>query len=176
MWKKEYLPEPAKCDICEGQVYYHELTDVFGTMRKERTVGMWKCRNKTCGALVSCHPGTRNPVGYMAGKALRRLRTECHKVFDLLWCKPDSPFTRHSSYYWLSTLLGIPQEVANISKLTEEQLLYTIEQSKLTYRKHQKDCEVNRKGALKSYKNKKIVRKPRKGNVKVTSANYQNFL
>lgn len=178
---RNYLPEPSKCDVCEGAVGYIEHTQKFGHLRNARMVGMWKCRNKACGALVSCHPNTTNPVGYMALESLRRKRTECHKAFDLLWSTNESPFTRQSAYYWMADLLKIRREDSNISKLTEEQIEKVIEESKNVYREHLRQKEIVRKATrrnLGSSRDRKKALNPenRKSKTKVNATNYEQFI
>lgn len=175
MWKKEYLPEPDKCDVCKSHVSYSEHQQKFGVVGRERTIGIWKCKSNKCRALVSCHPGTKNPVGYMAQEPLRRMRTECHKVFDQLWCHNDSPFTRHSAYFWMSQVLGISEDVANISKLTEDQIRTIMVESRRMMQKHKHDSEAERKGSRHSLRDKKI-QTVRKSKVKVNARNYQNYI
>lgn len=174
---RNFLPEPTQCDVCKHEVYYIEHLQKFGHMRNSRNVGMWKCKNNKCRALVSCHPGTTNPVGYMAQEQLRRLRTECHRAFDMLWSCNNSPFTRQSAYYWMAGILNIPKECSNISKLTEEQIHVVIEESKRVYAEYVKEKEITRKGARHSLRNKRVRKEsPRKTNVKVNASNFEQYI
>lgn len=113
----------------------------------------------------------------MALDGVRKLRTECHRVFDLLWCNNTSPFTRQSAYYWMADILKIPRDLSNISKLTAEQIEIVIEQSKIVYANHLKDKEITRKGSRKSLANRKMrYEKTRKPNVKVSASNYEQYM
>ena len=177
MTVRKYLEEPTKCDVCSAGVKYHEHLATRGTMKVPKMIGMWQCVSPTCRALVSCHHGTKNPVGYMALGSLRAMRSMCHKVFDLLWCNSDSPFARQSAYYWMADILKIPREDANISKLTHEQILIVMEASRLQLKDHLRDKEIHRKGSRKSYANQKHrFQKIRKPHVKPTASNYENFI
>lgn len=178
---RNYLPEPVKCDVCGGEVDYREHVQKFGHSGNPRMFGMWKCKNKKCGALVSCHPGSTNPVGYMALAELRKMRTECHRVFDLLWCVSDSPLTRQSAYYWMAELLKIPKTDSNISKLSLDQIMIVMDEAKAFYREHLKQKEIMRKGKRKNLgdsrdRKKALNPENRKSKVKVTAANYEQFI
>lgn len=178
MHNENFLPEPDCCDVCQYSVTFIETPAHFA---KGRMLGMWKCRNSRCRALVSCHQGTKNPVGYMANDRIRRLRSECHKVFDLLWSVEESRWTRQTAYLWMAELLNIPRSVANISKLTEEQMLKVMDASKLMYREHVKLLDDTKRQARKSSKDRRmrdqvIRQQQRKPNVKINTRNYDNYV
>ena len=64
---------------------------------------IYLCRD--CNAYVGCHQNTNNPLGTMANKELRELRTECHKLFDPLW--KGGKMNRKEAYNFLKQKTGI---------------------------------------------------------------------
>ena len=58
-----------------------------------------------CDAYVGCHPGTTEPLGRLADKALRRAKVAAHNAFDPLW--QVGPMTRSEAYRWLAEALGV---------------------------------------------------------------------
>lgn len=58
-----------------------------------------------CDAYVGCHPGTTEPLGRLADKALRRAKVAAHNAFDPLW--QAGPMTRPEAYRWLAGALGV---------------------------------------------------------------------
>lgn len=177
----KFLPEPTNCDVCGHSVQYIEHFQVVkNTSGQGRMIGQWKCRNKECKALVTCHPGSKNPVGYMALQPLRFLRSKCHEYFDLLWCGKYGQFTRQSAYAWMSDILKIPREVSNISKLDEHQLNFVIEKSQAMYKDHRRIYEEslrNYKQSMAGRRDKqralKAIQPKRKG--KVSKRNFEEF-
>lgn len=177
MHKKKFLPEPTACDVCGASVTFIEHTAKFD---KNRMIGLWKCQSLKCGALVSCHRDTKNPVGYMANERTRRLRSQCHKAFDMLWSVENSRWTRQTAYAWMAQLLSIPQDVANISKLTDDQMQTVIRESKEMYKLHLKVVEETKRQSRYSSKDRILrdsVRRhyAEKTNVKITARNYDCY-
>ena len=70
----------------------------------------WRC---DCGAYVGCHGDTTNPLGYPAGPATRRARSEAHAAFDPLWKREG--MKRSAAYQWLAAALGLPPHATHIS-------------------------------------------------------------
>jgi len=60
---------------------------------------------KACDTSVGCHPGTERPLGIMANKELRLLRSAAHKAFDPLWTR--NIMSRKKAYAWLAKKLKI---------------------------------------------------------------------
>lgn len=178
MRQRNILPEPKSCDVCGASVCYFEGEAKFD---KGRIVGMWKCLNTKCRALVSCHRNTKNPLGYMATESVRLLRTECHRAFDKLWSVEESRWTRQTAYSWMADLLGIERHVANISKLNEEQLREVIRASKEMYHEHLKVLSEIKRQHRSSSKDRRmrdsvIRNQNRKPNVKINARNYENYV
>lgn len=115
---KDALPAPEQCDTCCS--FNIELTTndkIYG-----RTYGDWPhvfyCND--CKAAVGCHPGTFIPLGRMADRSTRQLRTKAHNEFDRLW--QSGLMTRRKAYNWLASELGIDESQCHISWLSKDQL------------------------------------------------------
>jgi len=115
------IPVPDRCHSCASD-------RIRKTAVREEKLA-WICDD--CGAFVTCHDGTENPVGYMAGKKTRNLRKKAHFVFDRLW--KERLMSRDKAYFWLSVALGINRNETHISWLTDDQLLKAISASEDFY-------------------------------------------
>ena len=62
-----------------------------------------------CDTFVGCHPGSIRPLGSMADKELRRIRSQTHDMFDRIWKDHNHPnhMSRYKAYQWLGTKLGL---------------------------------------------------------------------
>ena len=72
-----------------------------------------------CRAHVGCHPGSKNPLGRLADKALRDAKQETHAAFDPLWLRAcaeglSRKKARDAAYKWLTLALGIAREDCHI--------------------------------------------------------------
>lgn len=115
---KDALPIPEHCDnCCSINVEYADNSVIYG-----KNYGDWPkcyfCRD--CRAAVGCHPQTNIPLGRMADKETRTLRSKAHYEFDRLW--KDRLMTRSKAYNWLSIQLGIDESQCHISWLSKDQL------------------------------------------------------
>jgi len=115
------IPVPDCCHVC--------ASDKIRTKTLPIKKVAWVCDD--CGAFVTCHDGTLNPVGYMAGRETRNLRKKAHFRFDRLW--QERLMSRDKAYLWLSVALGINRNQAHISWLTDEQLEKLIKVSEEYY-------------------------------------------
>lgn len=77
---------------------------------------MWKC--STCpDVYVSCHKGTRKPLGRMANAELRAAKVAAHTAFDRLW--KSGVMSRTDAYHWLTDALGLDTQ-AHIGEMDIE--------------------------------------------------------
>ncbi len=115
---KDALPIPELCDqCCSGNIELTTNDRIYG-----RIYGDWPkiyfCND--CRAAVGCHPGTVIPLGRMADRATRQLRTKAHEEFDKLW--RGGLMSRSKAYNWLAGELGIDPAHCHISWLSKDQL------------------------------------------------------
>ena len=105
--------ENPVCPECGEKGRLVDSSVVYG-----RSYGMiWHCA--PCGTYVGCHKGTAEPLGTMAGEALRKRRQEAHSAFDPIW--QDGRMGRNKAYGWLSSRLGVPVDDCHIGMFDEEQ-------------------------------------------------------
>src|SRR6218665_2087549 len=115
---KDALPAPQHCDnCCSINIELTTNDRIYG-----RQYGDWPyiyfCCD--CRAAVGCHPNTHIPLGRMADRATRQLRTKAHDEFDKLWRSGLMP--RSKAYNWLASQLGIEASQCHISWLSKDQL------------------------------------------------------
>ena len=116
---KDALPTPEQCDTCCSVNIELTTNDkIYG-----RTYGNWPhiyyCND--CRAAVGCHPGTFIPLGRMADRTTRQLRTKAHNEFDRLW--QTGLMSRAKAYNWLANQLGIDPSDCHISWLSKDLLI-----------------------------------------------------
>lgn len=87
----------------------------------------WRCGDCKK-SRVGCHPGSRRPLGTLAGPTLRRLRSVVHSEFDVFW--KLNFFRRSEAYRLLAEDLGIPVEECHISWFDAEQCERAIQVSR----------------------------------------------
>ena len=72
-----------------------------------------------CDARVGCHGTTANPLGRLANKELRNLKSSAHAAFDPLW--RDKGMSRKEAYAWLSNAMEMSRKECHIGMFNEEQ-------------------------------------------------------
>ena len=94
---------PKKCNLCGGYVQYISNHLIYG-----KKYGSGKCYHCTkCGALVGTHKyNPRKAYGILADKQMRKLKVQCHDLFDKRW--KGRKTSRHDAYKWLANELNIP--------------------------------------------------------------------
>ncbi len=93
---------PTVCNICGGKVSYVSNARVYGS----RYGSGWCYLCESCGAYVGTHgPRPREAMGILADKRMRRLKMECHELFDRTW---ETNAERRERYARLANRLGIP--------------------------------------------------------------------
>lgn len=106
--KCQYCNKLAK--LVNGDIIYPHRKDLYN-------LNFWLCEK--CNAYCGCHKNTITPLGTLANSSLRKLRSECHKEFDVLW--KDYNMTRTDAYKWLSEQMCVDLELCHIAMFNEEQ-------------------------------------------------------
>jgi len=106
--KCQYCNQAAK--LVDGTVIYPHRPDLSAKK-------FWNCEN--CGAYVGCHPRTERPLGTLANKRLRQLRSQVHAHFDPLW--RDGGLSRGAAYNWLRHKMGLTADECHTAKFDETQ-------------------------------------------------------
>lgn len=95
-------PVADVCPYCGAPVVFSSNAVIYG-----RQYGNGMCYKCTrCDAYVGVHSGTRIPLGRLANRELRKLKKECHALFDPVW--QGGRLKRSLAYKRLAKLLGIP--------------------------------------------------------------------
>lgn len=116
--KVQTLPPPTLCDCCcSVNVIVTTNAVLYGTSTGDDSP-IYFCED--CRAAVGCHVGTLIPLGRMADKIVRKLRSKAHIEFDNLW--KSGLMTREKAYDWLALNLGIDPAQCHIAWLTKDQL------------------------------------------------------
>lgn len=100
MWDFDELPAPDKCNLCGGDVKFVNNEVIYGKPYGKYPYAYY-CG--TCGAYVGVHPDN-SPLGILADKEMRRLRSRCHELFDETW---KNRTERTLNYNKLAMKMGI---------------------------------------------------------------------
>ncbi len=120
-------PVKMTCPYCGRPMQLRHGDAVYRDNNKKRKV--YVCTGyPECDTYVRTEKGTLKPIGTPANSDLRRLRYETHQQFDQLW--QEGLMSRHEAYLWLSTLTGLPEELAHIGEFREGMCCKVIEESK----------------------------------------------
>lgn len=93
---------PKQCPYCNHDIVFTSNKEIYG---KEYGNGKcYLCRN--CKASVGCHDSGK-PLGVLATKEMKVLKTACHDLFDLVW--KTKKLGRSECYRRMSILLRIEQ-------------------------------------------------------------------
>ena len=117
-------PIPSICRYCEGEVIL--TTNDFIYDRK-----IWKHDNCNVYACIACkasvgtHPDGITPLGLLADKGLKNLRSQAHRLFDPLW--KSGKRTRNQAYKWMAKRLGIPVKECHFGQLDNDVLTRAVE-------------------------------------------------
>ena len=91
------------CPYCGNSAKYGPNEEFYNGKRYGKSYMCYYC--KPCDAYVGCHENTKKPLGTMANKKLRDLRTTCHSLFDPLW--KDGEMIRKEAYQFLFIHTGV---------------------------------------------------------------------
>jgi len=105
-----YCSKLAK--LTTGEEIYPHRKDLYSKF-------FWKC--EPCGAYVGTHSESQYhlPLGRLANKNLRELKSQAHKVFDPIWKSGNK--TRSEAYSWLASQLNINIKFCHIGLASESQ-------------------------------------------------------
>lgn len=96
------------CGVCES----HDISLKRGSRG-------WYYECNVCHAKTGCYPNTKKPRGRTANNRMRKLRGECHAIFDMYW---TNSFERAKCYQNLARQMGIPKKRCHFSMMTYEEL------------------------------------------------------
>jgi len=105
------------CSYCKKPAKLVTGKDLFPNYRGGDNKYYWHC--KTCAAWIGCYDKSdfynqdgKTPMGTLARVELRSIRTELHKLFDILW-KSDH-MMRGEAYMWLAKKMKLTVDECHI--------------------------------------------------------------
>jgi hypothetical protein len=106
--------ETLRCPYCGNGVRKTRTTEIYGERYDYGHVLV--CLNfPACDAYVGVHKESGIPLGTLANKELRFLRSRAHALFDPLWQRKT--MSRTEAYFMLQKILGISEDQAHIGML-----------------------------------------------------------
>lgn len=111
------------CPYCGKSAKKIEGVELYPFHQKLRTLTFWRC--DPCEAHVGCHPNSSIPLGTLAKKPLRALRTQAHHHFDGL--RESKEWGRTFAYAWLATKMELPRDKCHIAWMDEGMCLRVID-------------------------------------------------
>jgi len=113
-------PVPTICDFCGSPVIFTSNAEIYG-----KEYGSGKCYKCTsCDSYVGVHENTLIPLGRLANKELRKLKKQCHNMFDPIWNNNNNKYiNREQAYGRLANLLGIPASDCHFGWFDKDMLL-----------------------------------------------------
>ena len=111
--------EELKCPYCDGKAHLRDASSIYHSFKYKGK--MFVCENfPKCDSYVGCHPNTTKPLGRMANKKLRTMKSKAHEYFDPLWKKrvfarkKSLSYNRTKAYKWLAEQLELPESKCHI--------------------------------------------------------------
>lgn len=108
-----------KCPYCGGKAQLRDASSIYHSFKYRGK--MFVCENfPKCDSYVGCHPNTTKPLGRMANKKLRTMKSKAHEYFDPLWKKrvfarkKSLSYNRTKAYQWLAEQLDLPESKCHI--------------------------------------------------------------
>ena len=111
----KYEEYPKKCPFCNGEVVYTSNAVIYG--REYCNGKIYLCTS--CRAYTGVHNNTNIAKGVLANEPMRKLKIECHNLFDQLW---NNGKQRNQLYYKLSKLMNIKREHCHFGHFDLEEL------------------------------------------------------
>ena len=107
---------PTICNLCHGKVNLIPNKTIYG-----KSYGSGLCYAcKKCGAYVGTHkPRPTEAMGILANEEMRKLKMECHNIFDRLWTTQNE---RRGCYHKLANKMGIPLSECHFGYFNTKQL------------------------------------------------------
>lgn len=107
---------PSTCNLCGGKVKLIPNSSIYG-----KPYGSGLCYFcMKCGATVGTHKSRiTEAMGILADKQMRKLKMECHEIFDKLWTTHNE---RRGCYHKLANKMGIPLSECHFGYFDTKQL------------------------------------------------------
>lgn len=115
-----FNPHPTVCNLCGGEVELVPNTQIYNV--PYGTGKVYVC--KQCGASVGTHKlHPDKALGILGNEEMRKLRRECHELFDKLWKPGDKrSMRRPDAYTWFAKKMKLAVEECHFGYFDVEQL------------------------------------------------------
>lgn len=129
-----------QCPYCGSKVILQDSIIIY---RKQSYGLVYTCEKyPRCDAYVSCHKGTKKPLGTLANAELRSIRNLGHATFDRIW--KEKILTRTQAYAWLAKRLGLKVEQTHFAMFDKETALKAIDIANQYYNNVMKSREEDK--------------------------------
>lgn len=110
------------CNICGSVARLMTGKEIYPHRKDLHNKKFYACNEHHDLAYIGCHPNTEKPLGKLLADAeLRKLRKQCHNIFDVYWKKGN--YTRTEAYLRLANILQIPKKKCHIGMFDKEQCI-----------------------------------------------------
>ena len=146
-----------KCPYCGGKAHLRDASSIYHNNRRKGKI--YICENfPNCDSYVGCHKNTTKPLGRMANKKLRTMKSKAHYYFDPLWKnkvfsrKKSLSHNRTRAYQWLAEQLGLPESKCHIGLFDVDMCRKVIQVCKR--KQIEEGIYINEYSVSRGYKNK----------------------
>ena len=146
-----------KCPYCGGKAQLRDASSIYHSFKYKGK--MFVCENfPKCDSYVGCHPNTTKPLGRMANKKLRTMKSKAHEYFDPLWKKrvfarkKSLSYNRTKAYQWLAEQLDLPESKCHIGLFDVDMCRKVIDVC--SKKQIEEDIYINEPLMSRGYKNK----------------------
>lgn len=131
--------EVVICPYCGLPATFRDGSIIYGLRYKD--VNIYICSQyPLCDAFISCHKGTKTPMGTMANGDTRYWRKRAHETLDPLW--KSGIMKRQSAYKKIAQRLGVDTAHAHIGMFDIEQCKIAIKVAQELRQLHQQKQNI----------------------------------
>lgn len=117
MSNEQYAPQEL-CPYCKVGTQLITGKDVYPHRPDLYAKKFWSCPR--CYARVGCHGNTNKPLGRLANKELRDLKSAAHAAFNPLYIDGIIE-SRTKAYKWLAEQMQMTRKQCHIGKFNEDE-------------------------------------------------------
>lgn len=117
-----------RCPYCGSNAVYKSADGIYKDNSGNKM--LYVCSNyPECDSYVRVIEGTKKPIGSLANKELRKLRSDAHYYFDKLY--QNGYMTKEEAYRWLADIIDSPYLAnAHIGNMSDYYCRLVIEKSR----------------------------------------------
>ena len=121
-----FNPQPTTCNLCGGPVVYITNDKIYHG-KKYGSGFAYICTQ--CRASTGTHiPNPKEALGILANAEMRKLKMDCHAIFDPLWTNEKRRRdARRDAYGRLARAMNIPFRDCHFGHFDKEQLIQALQ-------------------------------------------------